>query len=95
MQATLEADKGRWPNFSKAFNHFLLHTESRGVLKSFEASLGLSPALVQPAKDTLFRFGNTSAASTWYILARIESSRGVRRGDRVWQLGEFFIHRKT
>ena len=33
------------------------------------------------------RFGNTSAASTWYILGCIESSAGVKKGDKIWQLG--------
>ena len=46
-----------------------------------------SPEQVQPSKDALYRFGNTSAASTWYILSNIEHTSGVRRGDRVWQLG--------
>ena len=32
------------------------------------------------------RFGNTSSSSIWYVLANIESGKGVRRGDRVWQI---------
>ena len=32
------------------------------------------------------RFGNTSSSSIWYVLANIESRKGVRRGDRVWQI---------
>jgi hypothetical protein len=28
-----------------------------------------------------------TSTSIWYVLAFIESHRGVRRGDKVWQLG--------
>ena len=28
-----------------------------------------------------------SSSSVWYELAYVESFRGVRKGDRVWQLG--------
>ena len=88
MQAKCALDRSYVPDFKKAFQHFLLHTGGRGVIDDLETSLKLDAKQVQPSKDTLFRFGNTSAASTWYILARIESSTGLRRGDRVWQLGE-------
>jgi 3-ketoacyl-CoA synthase len=71
----------------QAFEHFLLHTGGRGVIDELEKALGLTEALAKPSKDTLFRFGNTSAASTWYILANIEHTAGVKKGDRVWQLG--------
>lgn len=57
------------------------------MLDSLEEALKLTPEQMAPSKDTLWRFGNTSAASTWYILSRIESSTGVQKGDRVWQLG--------
>jgi 3-ketoacyl-CoA synthase len=33
------------------------------------------------------RYGNVSSSSIWYVLSYIESFRGVRRGDAVWQLG--------
>ena len=80
-------DKSYVPDFKKAFEHFLLHTGGRGVIDELESSLGLTSELAAPSKETLARFGNTSAASTWYILANIEHRRGVKKGDRVWQLG--------
>ena len=88
LQAKCALDRSYVPDFKKAFQHFLLHTGGRGVIDDLETTLKLDAKQVQPSKDTLFRFGNTSAASTWYILARIESSTGLRRGDRIWQLGE-------
>lgn len=57
--------KGYSPDFSSAFEHFLLHTGGRGVIDELEEKLHLTPKQVQPSKDTLYRFGNTSAASTW------------------------------
>ena len=80
-------DKSYSPSWNQAFEHFLLHTGGRGVIDDLEESLRLSPKQAQPSKDTLERFGNTSAASTWYILARIESLGLIKKGDRIWQLG--------
>ncbi len=37
----------------------------------------------EPSRATLERFGNTSLSSTFYILANIESTTGVKRGDKV------------
>ncbi len=53
------------PDFTKAFDHFLLHTGGRGVLDAVEEKLNLTKEHMAPARDTLYRFGNTSAASTW------------------------------
>lgn len=92
LQLKCALNKKYEPDFSKAIQHFLLHTGGRGVIDELETNLKLTPEQAQPAKDTLFRFGNTSAASTWYILAGIETHSGVKKGDRVWQLGRP-IHR--
>ncbi len=37
----------------------------------------------QPSIATLERYGNTSASSTFYIMAYIEHHQGVQRGDKV------------
>jgi len=42
--------------------------------------------MLWPAGRAARRFGNTSSSSIWYVLANIESCKGVRRGDRVWQI---------
>ena len=60
-------NKGYTPKFNGAFEHFLLHTGGRAVIDEMEEKLSLTPAQCQPSKDALYRFGNTSAASTWYI----------------------------
>ena len=74
------------PDFKLAFDHFCLHTGGRAVIDEVEAQLGLTPALARPSKEALRRYGNTSSASIWYVLAWIEALEGVARGDRVWQI---------
>ncbi|CAK0733116.1 hypothetical protein CVIRNUC_000228 [Coccomyxa viridis] len=75
------------PNFKRAFERFLLHTGGRGVIESIQEGLSLSSKDCQASYDTLHRFGNTSAASTWYILANLEHTGSINKGDRIWQLG--------
>ena len=87
LQLKVLRDKKYRPDFNSVFNHFLLHTGGRGVLDAMEETLQLSKDHMQPSRDTLRVFGNTSAASTWYILSRVESTTGVAKHDRLWQLG--------
>lgn len=75
------------PDFTLAFDYFCIHTGGRAVIEEIEKQLRLSPDHVAPSKETLYRFGNTSSSSIWYILANIETQRGVKRGDRIWQIG--------
>eukprot|EP00884_Botryococcus_braunii_P013436 jgi/Botrbrau1/22093/Bobra.0206s0019.1 len=74
------------PNFKKAFDHFAIHPGGRGVIEEIEKQLNLEPRHTQPSKDTLYHFGNTSSSSIWYVLGRIESKTGVKKGERVWQV---------
>lgn len=74
------------PDFTSAFEHFCLHTGGRAVIEAMEEQLGLPYTLVRPSKEALRRYGNTSSASIWYVLAWIEALQGVRAGDRVWQI---------
>jgi 3-ketoacyl-CoA synthase len=75
------------PDFTKAFEHVCIHTGGRAVVDEIEKQLRLGRAAVEPSRAALFRYGNVSSSSIWYVLAYVESFRGVRRGDRVWQLG--------
>ncbi|WOL07308.1 3-ketoacyl-CoA synthase 1-like [Canna indica] len=75
------------PDFRRAFEHFCVHAGGRAVLDATEKSLWLSAAEMEASRSVLHRFGNTSSSSVWYELAYAEAKGGVRRGDRVWQIG--------
>jgi len=75
------------PDFAQAFNHICIHTGGRAVLDTMEKQLGLSKHMMEPSRAGLYRFGNVSSTSIWYVLAYIETFRGVKAGDKVWQLG--------
>ncbi|KAF8055285.1 KCS4 [Scenedesmus sp. PABB004] len=75
------------PDFSVAFDHICIHTGGRGVIDEIEKHLRLPTKVIEPSRAALFRYGNVSSSSIWYVLSYIETFRGVRRGDRVWQLG--------
>lgn len=76
------------PDFKLAFDHICIHTGGRAVIDEIEKQLKLSEALVEPSRASLYRYGNVSSPSIWYVLSYIESTgAGVKRGDRIWQLG--------
>ncbi|KIZ01891.1 3-ketoacyl-CoA synthase 4 [Monoraphidium neglectum] len=75
------------PDFTTAFEHICIHTGGRAVLDTMEKALRLPQEYMEPSRAGLYRFGNVSSTSIWYVLAFIESYRGVRKGDKVWQLG--------
>eukprot|EP00887_Chlorella_sp_A99_P006245 scaffold3.g6245.t1 len=74
------------PDFKLAFEHFCIHTGGRGVIDAIERQLELGPDLVGPSRESLYRYGNLSSPSIWYVLANIETKQGVRKGERVWQI---------
>ena len=37
--------------------------------------------------NTLYWYGNLSSASVWYSLGHAESTRGVKKGEKVWMIG--------
>lgn len=49
------ASKLYTPDFSKAFDHFVLHTGGQAVLDALQKALGLSDAAMAPSRDTLHR----------------------------------------
>ena len=81
--ARAAADPAYTPDFTKAFDTFLLHTGGRGVLDALQKSLALSDHHMRHSRAALARFGNTSAASLWYVLAHVEHTGTVARGQRM------------
>lgn len=74
------------PDFKLAFQHFCIHTGGRGVIDAIEEQLLLGDDNVGPSRETLYAYGNISSASVWYVLANIETKKGLRKGERVWQI---------
>ncbi|KAK9813410.1 hypothetical protein WJX73_006792 [Symbiochloris irregularis] len=70
--------KAYTPDFSKAFDHICIHTGGRGVIDEIEKQLKFSNDMVAPSRQTLFRYGNISSSSIWYVLACIEATGAVR-----------------
>lgn len=71
------APKPYVPDFTTAFDHFCVHPGGKTVLESVAKSLRLSPEAIRPSVGTLWRHGNTSSSSIWYVLAWIESGPAV------------------
>ncbi|KAF6266311.1 FAE1/Type III polyketide synthase-like protein-domain-containing protein [Scenedesmus sp. NREL 46B-D3] len=74
------------PDFQVAAQHICIHTGGRGVIDAIQKELGLSNEFVEPSRAALYRYGNVSSSSVWYVLAYIEHYRGVTKGDKVLQL---------
>eukprot|EP00879_Flechtneria_rotunda_P008746 GHRR01009160.1.p1 GENE.GHRR01009160.1~~GHRR01009160.1.p1 ORF type:complete len:292 (+),score=90.74 GHRR01009160.1:2046-2921(+) len=74
------------PDFSLAFDHICIHSGGRAVIDGMQQHLKLSDAAIEPSRAGLYRWGNVSSASVWYVLSYIETYKGVQAGDKVWQL---------
>jgi 3-ketoacyl-CoA synthase len=75
------------PSFSECVDHFALHPGIHAMLRGFMKGLRIEPARMLPSFAALRDYANTSSASTWYVLAYIEAVTGVKKGDRVLQVG--------
>ena len=53
------------PDFKKAFEHVCIHTGGRGVIDEMQKQLRMTPELMQPSRDALYRYGNVSSSSIW------------------------------
>jgi 3-ketoacyl-CoA synthase len=74
------------PDFQRAFEHMCIHSGGKAVIDQVARLMGFGPSVVEPARATLHRFGNTSSSLVFYELAYFEAKRRVRAGDRLWML---------
>ncbi|KAK4381377.1 3-ketoacyl-CoA synthase 4 [Sesamum angolense] len=81
-----EPKKPPVPDFTTAFQHLCIHTGGKAVIENVGRVLKLSPAVTEPARMSLNRFGNTSSSLVLYELAYLEAKRRAKKGDKMWML---------
>jgi hypothetical protein len=86
VQVKVARDPKHKADFSKRFQHVVIHPGAVKVIDGVRSALGFGDKAAIPSLQTLNRFGNTSSSSTLYILANVESRIGVKKGDNVLQL---------
>lgn len=74
------------PNFLSVVDHICIHAGGRGVIDTIQSSLNLPDHIVKPSRDVLYRYGNQSSASIWYIFKHLESENAPKPGQKVWQI---------
>jgi len=75
------------PDYTKCADHFLLHAGGYAILRGVQKGLGLPVDKMMPSFVSLRDYGNTSSASTWYTWSYQEACGGVKKGERVMQVG--------
>ncbi|GLC50089.1 hypothetical protein PLESTB_000341000 [Pleodorina starrii] len=76
------------PNFQQStISHFLLHAGGAKVLDGLGEALRLDDTKLAPSRAVLHDFGNVSSSTTWYTLAFVETTAGLKAGERVMQVG--------
>lgn len=56
------------------------------MIDAIQSELGLPHEFVEPSRAALYRYGNVSSSSVWYVMAFLEHFTGITKGDKVLQL---------
>merc|ERR1719293_246436 len=83
---TISVPEAYAPDFSKGVDHFCIHAGGRAVIDGVQKNLRLSDQHMEPSRQTLFDFGNTSSSSIWYEAEWIERFGNLSKGQRILQV---------
>jgi hypothetical protein len=75
------------PDYTRCADHFLLHAGGYAILRGVQKGMRLPSDKMLPSFVSLRDYGNTSSASTWYTWTYQEATGGVKRNERVLQVG--------
>lgn len=79
------------PDFSRCVDFYCVHAGGRGVLDGVEKNLRLTPRHLEPSRQTLYRYGNTSSSSIWYEMEYICEHMDLKPGQRVLQVRGWWV----
>ncbi|KAM1151421.1 hypothetical protein TB2_033670 [Malus domestica] len=72
------------PDFTKAFDHFCIHTGGKAVIEQVGRVLRLGDELTEPARTSLHRFGNTSRFKVGSLVWKAVSDLDQGGDDNPW-----------
>lgn len=57
------------------------------MLKGIQQGMKLPARTMIPSFAALSYYGNTSSSTTWYSMTYLESLVGIKKGERIMQIG--------